>query len=66
MNDIEQKRAFVQALYPGPGWKRKVKQMSDSQVLAIYMREKDKPKKTSPKKQDPKPQKESGQDGIPF
>lgn len=60
MVEVE-KRAFVAALYSGEGWKRKVAKMSDAQVTAIYLREKDK----SPKQQT-KP-KESNDDGpIPF
>lgn len=53
------KRAFVAALYPGPGWKKKVAQMSDSQVTAIYLREQAKPPK------DDKPTKGENDD-IPF
>lgn len=60
MIDIDKKRQFVADLYPGEGWKKKVKRMPDSQIIAIYMSEKD--------KQDPKPKKpkESGDDGTPF
>lgn len=63
MSDIDNKREFVTGLYSGPGWKARVRQMSDAQVVAIYLREvnkaKDKPK--------PKPKKESGPDEeIPF
>lgn len=34
-------------MYPGKGWRTKVKHMSDVQVTAIYLKEKakDKPKK---------------------
>lgn len=42
MTDIEAKRAFVEELYPGPSWKRRVKNMSDGQVVAIYLRNQDK------------------------
>lgn len=57
---MEQKRAFVGDLYPGPSWKRRVKQMSDAQILAIYLREQK--KKEQPKNDN----EESGDDGIPF
>lgn len=38
------RRAFVEKMYPGPAWKRRVKTMPDSQVFAIYKRERNKPK----------------------
>ena len=41
MNDA-QKREFVASLYPGPKWKKRVAQMSDAQVVAIYLKEKEK------------------------
>lgn len=60
MSDIELKRALVAGLYPGEGWKKKVQQMSDAQVIAIYLR-------ADTSKQDNTPKnKESGDDGIPF
>lgn len=55
----EMKRAWVLDMYPGPGWKAKVRKMPDSQIFAIYMREINKP----PKNEEPK---ESGKDDIPF
>lgn len=58
MDEIEQKRAFVADLYPGPGWKQKVKKMPDSQVIAIYLREQGKPHNDKPK--------EGENDDIPF
>jgi hypothetical protein len=58
-DDIAIKRAFVAELYPGPRWKKKVANMPDGQVIAIYLREQGKP----PKKNQPK---ESGDDDIPF
>jgi hypothetical protein len=61
MGDIDKKRDFVMGLGKSPGWRKKVKAMPDSQVIAIYLREHNKPKK-----QDPKPNKESGGDDIPF
>jgi hypothetical protein len=59
MSDIEQKRAFVAEMYPGPRWKKQVARMPDSQVFAIYMREIAKPK-------DEPEDKESKDDGLPF
>lgn len=56
--DIESKRAFVADLYPGPGWKKKVKDMPEGQVIAIYLREQSKPKNDKPKQE--------GDDDIPF
>lgn len=59
MSDIEVKRAFVADLYPGQGWKKKVRQMPESQVIAIYIREEAKlhSQPETPKKED---------DDIPF
>lgn len=56
---VEHERDFVAKLYSGPKWKRKVKKMTDAQVLAIYLKAKRQPK------QEKKP-KESTDDGIPF
>ena len=36
--DVEQMRARILDQYPGPGWKMKVKKMSDAQVIAVYKR----------------------------
>lgn len=63
MTEIDQKRAFVADLYPGPGWKEKVKQMPDAQVIAIYMREKN---REHPNRDEPKKPKESDGGDIPF
>lgn len=60
MSDIEQKRAFVAEMYPGPRWKKQVARMPDAQVFAIYMREIAKPK------DEPEDNEESGDDGVPF
>jgi hypothetical protein len=57
--DIALKRDFVRSLYPGPRWARRVKQMSDSQVVAIYLREHNK----APK---PKPPERENDDPPPF
>lgn len=59
-DDIEIKRTYVADLYPGPRWKEKVKKMSDAQVIAIYLREHERPHKENDKP------KESGDDDIPF
>lgn len=61
MTDIDQKRAYVTDLYPGPRWKKKVQKMPDSQVIAIYLREHAKPKQDKPKESDG-----TGGDDIPF
>lgn len=37
MNDINNKRTVLRDLY-GPGWKAKVDKMTDSQVIAIYLK----------------------------
>lgn len=66
MTDIEQKRAFVGEMYKSPGWKSKVRKMSDAQIFAIYMREQHK-LNNHPQKDEPEPQEEeSGDDEIPF
>lgn len=66
MSDIEQKRGFVDGLYPGPGWKAKVRSMSDAQIVAIYLRESNKAK-APPKPKPPKTEKESTpDDDLPF
>jgi len=57
-DDINRKRAYVSDLYSGPGWKRKVKNMSDKQVVAIYL-------KSQAEANKPKP-KEEPKDDIPF
>lgn len=41
-SDIDAMRAEVGTLYPGSRWKRRVAQMPDPQVMAIYFREKKK------------------------
>lgn len=59
-NDIMMKRTFVTDLYPGnSNWAKKVRNMSDLQVIAIYLRNKDNP----PKNNKPK---ESEGDDIPL
>lgn len=46
-------------MYSGKGWKNKVKNMSDIQVTAIYLKEKAKADK-------PKPKEKKNEDDIPF
>ena len=36
---MQAKRAYVSNMYPGRGWKTKVKHMSDIQITAIYLKE---------------------------
>lgn len=38
MADINEKRAYVAAMYENPKWKTKVRHMSDIQVTAIYLK----------------------------
>lgn len=59
-DDSHRKRAFVANMYPGKGWKNKVKNMSDIQVVAIYL-------KAQAAADTPKPEKEKeNEDDIPF
>lgn len=61
MTDINHMRDFVAALYPDrPWWKKKVANMPDNQVMAIFFKEQNAP----PKKDEPT--KESEGDDIPF
>jgi hypothetical protein len=52
----DEKRQFVADLYPGARWKRRVAQMSDAQIFAIWVKEQQK-KQEPPKKEknDPPP-----------
>lgn len=65
MAGVELERQYVAALYPGPRWKRKVAHMPDSQVLAIYFREKQKAADHAAKAQEP-PKESSDDERIPF
>lgn len=67
-NDIHRKRDYVLSLYSGPRWREKVSKMSDAQVVAIYLREHNKPtaEHDKPLHEAPKPEQESGSDDIPF
>jgi hypothetical protein len=60
MPSVDEMRYFVADMYPGPKWKKKVKDMPDGQVMAIYMREHD---KTHPSHDKPK---EKSDDPPPF
>lgn len=66
-DDIHRKRDYVLSLYSGPRWREKVSKMPDAQVVAIYMREHNKPtaEHGKPLHEVPKEQ-ESGPDDIPF
>ena len=37
-NDVEAKRRIIMKAYQSDSWESKVKSMSDSQVIAIYLR----------------------------
>lgn len=63
MSDMIQKRDYVNGLYSGPGWKAKVRRMTDAQVIAIYLREHTKEQEAK-HKQDKK--KESNDGESPF
>jgi hypothetical protein len=43
MTDLTRKRDFVANLYEGEFWKRRVKRMSDEQIVAIYLKEQKNP-----------------------
>jgi hypothetical protein len=60
MASIEYMRNDVKELYPGDRWARRVKQMPDHQVMAIYMRRIGEPEK---KPDDEKPPQNND---IPF
>lgn len=38
MDDIFRKRELVKQAYPTETWKEKVKNMSDSQIIAVFLR----------------------------
>jgi len=62
MADINEKRAYVENLYPGTNWKIKVRHMTDIQVTAIYLRKKDEESRLV---EQPKDERETD-DEIPF
>lgn len=62
MIEIEKKRSFVSDLYPGTRWRRRVRRMSDDQVIAIYLRETTKEASKPPDK----PKEKEKDDDIPF
>ena len=51
INDVE-KRRYVEKMYSGPSWKKRVFKMPDDQIFAIYMREQEK-KVAAPKEAKP-------------
>lgn len=51
MSDIERKRSFVHDMYKGKSaWKKRVKKMSDSQIVAIYIKHHQVPKTKTAKR----------------
>jgi hypothetical protein len=60
MTDMDIKRSYVSELYPGARWRRRVRRMPDEQVVAIYLREKNKEIENPPEKPKEK------EDDIPF
>lgn len=38
MNDIEQKKQALLKAYSGPSWTNRVMNMTDAQIIAIYLR----------------------------
>lgn len=59
-------RAFVAAMYDGPGWKQKVREMSDAQVFAIYSKEMEKQQSRGDKPKAVHRDETTTQDDIPF
>jgi hypothetical protein len=60
MSDMEIKRTYLKSLYGGTRrWRKQVDKMPDKQVVAIYLKEKQKPKGL------PKPP-HVNEDDIPF
>ncbi len=58
------KRGYVEQMYSNPSWKRRVANMSDGQVFAIYMRDwRKKEAEQAAKKAANKP---ATNDDIPF
>lgn len=52
----QQARAYVNAMYDSPWWRKKVAKMGDPQVIAIYlkeMRKQQEPPKSEPDPQEP-------------
>lgn len=55
MPSIEYMRNVVESMYNGPGWARKVANMSDGQVMAIYIKQQAKAEEEKPPKKDDTP-----------
>lgn len=53
MSDIQAKRNIVKDLYPSVTWKWKVANMSDEQVVAIYLSHRNNPKQRKRKNETP-------------
>lgn len=54
IRNIEDMRGYVMDAYPSMNWKRKVSDMSDPQVVAVYHSLLGRKKKEEPKKEEPK------------
>jgi hypothetical protein len=59
--NINVMRQEITALYPGEQWKRRVEKMPDTQVMAIFLRRKQKAEAARKKATD-----DGGSDPIPF
>lgn len=62
MKKMSKERKWVSAMYDNPTWRERVAGMQEDQVVAIYLKERGKPRKPAPK---PKP-KESNDDLTLF
>ncbi len=60
--DID-RRGYVEKMYAGPNWKKKVAKMSDGQIFAIYMRDRQKQEAELAAK---KAASKASNDDIPF
>jgi hypothetical protein len=49
-SDIEKKKEYLLSLYPGDRWANRVANMSDQQVIAVYLAKKEADAKPKPKK----------------
>lgn len=54
--DIDIAREFVKKMYHGDRWKRRVLKMSDSQILAIYLKQQVKIAEAEKKKRKSEPE----------
>jgi hypothetical protein len=60
----EQQRAEVVAMYPGSSWKRRVMKMSDAQVYAIWIKNRQRQEQKQKLKEETK--EDPPDDNIPF